>query len=305
VFYRLRKFINTSKYNFFVKKIFSTPPIKTANKSNILITSMVSHADLIPYLVAIKSFYFFLNQPTAISVLNDGSLTEDDKKILTYHVNPKEIIDIKTIDTGKCPRGGCWERIMYVVENTKDYYVVQLDSDIIALQDLFEIRNNIEKNISYTLKGGIDSGEINTLENAALKAKNSTNTHVQILAEKNFWKHPNFKKLFYVRGCAGFTGFSKNGHKKESVEEFSVNMQKIVGYEKWNQWGSEQIASNFLISNSKGAKVLPYDKYANYYPYEQGGWDKKSLIHFIGFYRYKNGFYLQKSLDIIKILSSN
>jgi len=303
MFYRLKKSINTNYYNFIAKKILHTPPLKTSAGKKILIVSMVSHDDLLPYLVSIKSFYHFLDEDTEISVLNDGSLTEEDISIINKHISPKEIVNIINIDTGKCPRGGTWERLVYIIEKSVNYYVIQLDSDIATIGNITEIKEYIRLNKSYTLKGDIGSPGIENLMEASERAQKSVSIHIQTIIEKNLCLYPDYQNLLYVRGCSAFAGFGKGLYTKDKLEMISANMQSISGLDKWNEWGSEQITSNFVIANTKDSVVLPYNKYTNYYPYEQDNWDSKSLIHFIGTYRYKNGLYFKKTMDIINLLS--
>src|SRR4051812_24718881 len=87
---------------------FTTPPLNVRGDSPIFLSQMC-HRDVAPYLLAIKSLYRAIGQGR-VMIINDGSLTSDDISILQRHIPGLEIIDITTIDTRSCPRGGTWER---------------------------------------------------------------------------------------------------------------------------------------------------------------------------------------------------
>jgi hypothetical protein len=73
----------------------------------------------------------------------------------------------------------------------------------------------------------------------------------------------------YVRGGAVFAGFARRL------------------FRRWREWGSEQVASNYLIANSPEECVLPCPKYASLWPgvlYEQA-----SFLHGLGTNRFKGG----------------
>ena len=79
-------------------------------------------------------------------------------------------------------------------------------------------------------------------------------------------------------------------------------MEKLVGKEKWREWGSEQVASNFMAANVPDSLVLPIDRY----PFWEPGLDinQAVFVHFFGTFRFVGGMYLRQSLRIIKQLNS-
>ena len=65
-------------------------------------------------------------------------------------------------------------------------------------------------------------------------------------------------------------------------------MEKILG-KRWTEWGSDQVASNFLVGNDPNAILLPYRRYRNF-----GGealTDAAAFVHFFGTYRFDKGTY--------------
>ncbi|MFC7542848.1 hypothetical protein ACFQU2_29940 [Siccirubricoccus deserti] len=126
--------------------------------------------------------------------------------------------------------------------------------------------------------------------------------HVQSSIEGNWDQYPDPGAHRYVRGCSGFAGFALGGFKRAEAEAFSRNAEAIVGHDKWRSWGSEQVASNFLIANSRDALLLPYDRYSNYWN-EAPGADMR-FLHFIGTHRYSTGEYRTRTRQVIAALQS-
>src|SRR3974390_1902013 len=94
--------------------VMSTAPLSVRGDSPVFLSQMC-HRDVAPYLLAIKSLYRAIGQGR-VMIINDGSLTRDDTSILQRHLPDLEIIDIATIDTRNCPRGGTWERLVKIIE---------------------------------------------------------------------------------------------------------------------------------------------------------------------------------------------
>ncbi len=86
--------------------------------------------------------------------------------------------------------------------------------------------------------------------------------HIQALAEVNMENVGLPNENLYVRGCAGFTGFPTNDMMSSQLIDFSSKMTKRLG-ERWADWGSEQVASNYLVANAHDTEVLPFPQYAD------------------------------------------
>ena len=290
--FRLRRDAAKAFYRWRCAKIDETAPLKPTS-ANLVFVSMVSHADLLMYLVAIKSIYNWIGCGQIV-VLNDSSLTDADKARLEQHLGDPAIIDIATVDTGGCPRGGCWERLLAIVDQSANAYVVQVDSDLLAVADLPEILEAVRQNRSFVLSTKMGR-QVIALSAAEEAVRSSQSAHVQILAEQNF-PRLGYEGRRYIRGCAGFSGFARGSLSRSTLETFSRDMQSLIG-DKWLEWGSEQVASNYLVANDSEPIVLPYPKYANYDP-GLGG-DGTHLYHFIGDHRFTGGRYIELSRRVI------
>src|SRR3546814_6267196 len=92
------------------RAVLDTPPIAPADDGLILF-SMIGTRVLLSYLVAGKSLYGRLGRGR-IGILDNGTLTDDDRDVLAAHLGHPVIVSIDDVDTGTCPRGGCWERLL-------------------------------------------------------------------------------------------------------------------------------------------------------------------------------------------------
>src|SRR5205823_6173253 len=67
-----------------------------------------------------------------------------------------EIIDFYAISTGLCPRGGTWERLVKLVDLSRESYVIQVDADTLVSAPIAEVIECWRANQSFLL--GTNSG---------------------------------------------------------------------------------------------------------------------------------------------------
>lgn len=284
------------------RAVLSTPPARV-REDGVVIFSMIGTKVLLPYLVAAKSFQSQLGRGR-FAILDDGTLTDADKAVLSHHLGNPPITPIASVDTGPCPRGGTWERLLTILDLRQHDYVIQLDSDIVALGPVPEVAAAIDAGQSFTLRGEA-SAEIRPLSAIAEWAsqhRDAGRQHVQSSIEQAMGQvtisgRPGLK---YVRGCSGFAGFAPGGNGRGLAEAFSQEAQRLLGAAHWAEWGSEQVTSNFVIANEPDALLLPYDRYLNFWnaPVSEAA----GLVHFIGTYRYHRGAYLAAARRAIAAL---
>lgn len=274
--------------------IRNTPQVACDQNSRLIVLTQLHHPDVTMYLVAAKSFARNIT-PHKFVIVDDG-LTMEDQALLRAHFAQIEFISTRQIDTGPCPRGGCWERFLAIAAMNQDHYMVQLDADTITTGNPVEVRDCINRNVTFTL--GTPGGEkVVSLEEIRDMAANWTQDHVQVLSEQNMFKLPPGFGRQYVHGCAGFAGYASGSLSLEEIHRTSQAMENILGKAKWSEWGSEQVTSNYLVANQPGACILPID----IYPFWRKGRDisKARLIHFFGTHRFEAGQYLRSSKTII------
>lgn len=285
-------------FNFLSRGIFSTPPARCDPDGGYVLLSQTYHADVTMFLVAAKSFMRF-SPPRRVVVVDDG-LTDGDRAIIQEHVENVSFIRTTDVDTGLCPKRGTWERLVTISHLCGEDYVVQLDSDTITIRRPTEVLDAMGANRSFAL--GTDQGRrIIPLKEASIFARQFDSTHVQILAEQAMNRIPSEVGQWYVRACSGFAGFCRAGTDFLRLERFSNHMSDELGMDVWQKWGSEQVASNFLISNTGNPCVLQLEQY----PYWAPG---RSLadarfVHFIGSGRFKGGEYGRRAREAIRSMA--
>lgn len=77
-----------------------------------------------------------------------------------------------------------------------------------------------------------------------------------------------------------------------------------IARDKWDEWGSEQVTSNLLIANTLNAQVMEFPKYLSYWAHVNIPYENASFIHFIGPYRFSNGFYVRSARKVIATLQN-
>jgi hypothetical protein len=246
------------------------------------------------YLLAIKSLYLQIRHGHVV-VINDGSLTGGDLSILSHHIPRIEVIEVEAVDTHGFPRGGTWERLVKIVELTRDHYVIQADADTLASASIPEVVQCWRANQSFLL--GTDCGQ--EIAPAAVSARlaqswiaQASRITVGALAEAALDRLPEAAPQNYVHASSGFAGFAKGGFRIADLKSFSDWMRHQLG-PRWDEWGSEQIASNYLLANAPDAKVLPFERYACFEPHVQPG--ARPFLHFIGSHRYNDGLYRKRA----------
>ena len=275
------------------RAVLATPPCAVRD-DGVILFSMIGTRVLLPYLVAAKSLHANLGRGRFV-ILDDGTLTADDRAVLAKHLGDPQIIAISQVDTGPCPRGGTWERLLTILDLRADAYVIQLDSDVVVLGPVDDVAEAIAQGRSFTLRGEAAAEILPLVESAASATAymDPGRQHVQSAIELTMdqVKLPGRDDLRYVRGCSGFAGFAPSKQGRALAEGFSAEAERLVGKQRWAEWGSEQVTSNFVIANEPQAMLLPYDRYLNFWNDPIG--PAVRLVHFIGTFRYHRGAYVR------------
>lgn len=281
-----------------VIRIQNTQPI-TIKEHGPLVLSMVHHRDVFPYLAAIKSFCQYVDV-SGFVVIADKTITTEDRELFKKHLIGVTIRDAAEFVRDGIPSGGCWERLVAISNYVENNYVIQLDADTLTISKPDEVIKCIDNNISFTL-GTYDLQSKVSVSEVARWAQSHClahkNPHIQLLCESNLLQAAGGdESKVYIRGCAGFAGFAPSSISENDIGILSKRMSSKI--EKiWSKWGTEQFASNYLISNSKHSQVLPHPVYTTPDLINQ----TTCFIHFIGSLRYGKGLYTR----YIKFFLSN
>ncbi len=291
---RLRKRIDNARHDKAVAGILATPPIVPRN-DGLVIYSMIGSAVLLPYLVAVKSLWHHLRRGR-IAILDDGTLSAQDKAVLARHCGDPEIIETGSVDIGHLPSRAFWERLLLMLDRRQGEYWIQLDSDTVTTGPVPELVAAIAANRSFTLLGGEDA-EIGALPLAEFAGQiypsGPADGHIQVQVESRLGLMRQDLGWRYIRGCAGFAGFAAGGEGRSLALAFVAEMERLVGPEAMALWGAEQIASNFQIANDPSPVLLPAWRYLNYWgvPWASDA----AFVHFVGTHRFDNGAYAEAS----------
>jgi hypothetical protein len=126
-----------------------------------------------------------------------------------------------------------------------------------------------------------------------------------VRVESNLERLEHSATLQYVRGCAALAAFPAGSISLARVEEVHAAFANLVGASEWQTWGSEQIASNFLVANVANAEVLPASEYCSHFPDGSSfNYDDAAMIHFIGSHRFDNGTYRRLASRVVTALQA-
>lgn len=289
------------RHNQAIAAILDTPPL-VPQRDGLVLFSMIGTAVVLPYLVAVKSLWHHLGRGR-VAILDDGTLTAQDRAILAAHLGDPQFLRIDDVPRGDFPKGGCWERLLTILDHRAGEYWLQLDSDTVTLGPVPELERAIASNRSFTIMGGADA-PMEALELAAFAQAHypagPMDGHVQSRVESRMGTLAPNLGWKYIRGCAGFAGFAAGNAGRDLAGAFVRRMANVIGGDDTAIWGTEQIASNFLVANEPGAVCLPPDRYLNYWGEPWG--EDAAFIHFVGAHRYDNGAYLAASQQAIAAL---
>lgn len=287
--YNFKNKLGRKWFDYRARGVLRSQPLKMVDDANApLVLSQLQHKDVLMYLVAIQSFSRQLGL-AGVHVVNDGSLTEDDRALLGQYVPGIQFHELADCREPGLPQGGCWERLIAIARLSRAHYVIQLDADTLTLAGVDEVENSVRNGQSFSI-GTWDGQTIEAAVKRAHAAHNrisGSKPHIQLLAEAHFDRLNEAANLRYVRGCAGFSGFSPGEGKLELMHALSGQLQALLG-DRWLEWGSEQVMSNLVVANQPGATVLPHPDYADCIKMRQG---TTRFIHFIGTCRFRGGVY--------------
>lgn len=306
---RVQRKVQPKIFDWNLRAADRTPPLEM-KPADLVILSELCHPYVRMYMVALKSLYQHLGKGI-VAVLDDGSLTSEDHAYIRAHVPLVEIRAMDTIDTGRCPRGGTWERLTLAAEYARHSYVIQLDSDTLTLKDPADVRACYEQDRSFVLSGCIDGHSSENLyarmtaqeayEDRSLLFLTPGGEHAQVKAETSFRNARLPSGFRYFRGSSGFAGFSRQPALFQRVEEFSLAMEEVLGRKTWEEWGTEQVATNAIVASSGNGCVLPYPRYAAYAPGINAG--ESVFLHFYGEFRWHRGDYHRLAKGVVAGLS--
>ena len=279
------------------RRVLATAPMP-AGEGDALLFSLVSARDLAMYLLAAKSVLRALPH-LRVTVLDDGSLGPRGHGVLMRHLPGIRIMQRSQVATGRVPRDVMWERLFCSIVLARDAYVIQMDADTIAFTALDAVAGAMARGSAFILATR-ERESIEPLATAAAWAATNPSRHIQMESERAMCGLPDAERLSYIRGSAGFYGFPPAMVATAAAEALFLRMNDLTGG-RFQEYGSEQFAANFLIANLPGALPLPWPDYAVY----DGRPDvtaAPAFLHFIGTYRYHGHVYADAARRVLAAL---
>jgi hypothetical protein len=293
-----RRAFQQQVHDFLCAGISRTPPLAQRSGDTVIL-SMVTARDLVMYLGAVKSFYAQFGAGRVV-VINDGTLAPEHLRQLRDNIKGIEILHIAEAPRRKVPRGGCWERLLWMAELAQGAYVIQLDADTLTRGPIPEVREAAARGVSFILSGDREGAHIVSREEISRAARLSSSRHVQIAIEQRLAGIEPLKP-FYVRGSAGFFSLPKGALSLDAIEQWSETMERAIEG-RWSEWGTEQATVNYLVANLDGTQVLQPPRYAN--RWRERPDEASAFIHFIGTNRFDGQYYARETRKTIRALQA-
>lgn len=284
-----------NRYMGVAEAVLKTPPILRGD-TPFSVLSMVQKRDVVPYLVALKSFAQHTS-PERVVVVCDPSIDDADRAAFKQHVPHIELLKAESFRSKEYPVGGTWERLAAIAQLSRETYTIQLDADTLTVAPIDEVLRAISDGKGFVI-GEKEHQPLMTLQQTADNARSWDERHIQSLSEKQM-VNAGLSLPLYVRGCSGFTGFPPSDSMRERMIEFSSRMATVTKG-RWSEWGTEQVTSNYLVANALGTEVLPYPRYST----PEYRVDEVAFFHFIGYVRFVNSLYRRKTQQVLDALTS-
>jgi len=215
--------------------ILNTRPLP-ATQAGPAIASLIGSADVLPYLVAVKSLWHKLGRGS-ILIVDDGTLTGEDRTILAFHCGDPEILPQQTVRSGPFPAEGDWALLLTILDRRAGQYWIALDPHTVTLADVPEVNAAIASNRSFTLLGGrANGGRGRQLER-----------QVAVLCGTRGWR--------YRTGCTALTGFAAGAAGRDLAAAFQGEAAAI------GETATAQWTRNVILANEMEPVLLPQERY--------------------------------------------
>ena len=233
---RWRASPDTARYAEAIAGVLHTAPIEQS-EGGPAIVSLIGTAQVLPYLVAIKSLRRRIARGRSV-IVDDGTLTGEDRAILAHHCGDPEILPHQAVRRGPFPPGDGWALLLTILDRRAGQYWIALDPHSVALADVPEVEAAIASNRSFTLVGGDPpGGPARRLER-----------QVAVLCGTRGWR--------YRAGCTGLSGFAAGGAGRALAAGLRAELAAL------GETASAQLARNLVLANEAGPVLLPRPRYS-------------------------------------------
>ncbi|MGZ3172926.1 MAG: hypothetical protein ACXWJC_07710 [Croceibacterium sp.] len=217
--------------------VLHTAPLEQTQGPGII--SLLGTAQVLPYLVAIKSLHRRLGRGS-IAIVDDGTLTGEDRAILAHHCSDPQIVPHQAVRRGPFPAGAAWALLLTILDRRAGQFWMALDPHTVTRADVPEVAEAIASNRSFCLASGEGvRGPARRLER-----------RLAVLCGTRGWR--------YRHGSGGLIGFAAGGNGRALAGAFHADAA-VLGEEV-----SADLARNLIIANESGPVVLPRQRYGGH-----------------------------------------
>jgi hypothetical protein len=215
--------------------VLHTPPLQqTAGGPTVV--SLLGTAEVLAYLVAIKSLRHRLRRGS-IAIVDDGTLTGEDRAILAHHCGDPEIVPHQAVRRGPFPPGGDWAALLTVLDRRAGQYWIGLDPRTVTLGEVPEIEAAIASNRSFALTGGEAKG------GPARRAER----RLAVLCGPRGWRYRSLSH--------GLTGFAAGGGGRALAGALCTELAAL------GESATADAARNVVLANEIDPVLLPKPRY--------------------------------------------
>jgi hypothetical protein len=232
---RWRATPETARHAEAIAGVLHTAPIEPTGAGPTM-ASLLGSAEVLPYLVAIKSLHRGLARGR-IAIVDDGTLTGEDRAILAHHCGDPEILPHHAVARGPFPPGGAWALLLTMLDRRAGQYWIMLDPRTVTLAELPEVKAAVTGNRSFALTSGEPpGGPARRLER-----------RVAALAGTRGWR--------YRAGCTGLVGFAAGGAGRALAAAFHGEFGALA------EPATAEHVRNLLLANEAEPVWLPREAY--------------------------------------------
>lgn len=278
-----------------IADILDTPPLP-AQAGSLVLFAEIGAAQVLPFLVAVKSFATHLGRGRVV-LLDDGSLTAQDRAILAHHCGDPEIIAAHEVTLDTFPDGPGWKQFLTILDRRAREYWISLDCFSVTTGPVPEISAAIARNRSFFCLA--DAGQARPQPLASVSTP-ASGDDIAARIEAQLAENGAKGGWLYARTAAGLAGFCALGADRALAKAFLAATGKRLGKENAILRDAAQIAVNFHLANENEAEILPPDRY---FSYTGEDWpEEAAFAQFPAQHRYSDSAYIDASRRAIEAL---
>jgi hypothetical protein len=308
--YRLRKRLNNLHFWLNARAVYDTPPTPCDPGAACTIHTMLGQAELLMYLVAIKSFLRF--RPAArVLAHSDGSLTSEHEALLRSHIPGVRVIGTLEADERARnslnpflsewrARDASWRRVVDTELWCETPRRMIIDSDILTISRPDAVLEWVAgsgptRPLMFGSRDPLPAGPI---------PEGTGKRHIQnIFRERlvQFAAEAKGRAEFYQGGTSGYYGCTRELSLAEIERLIRAGLAAGIPMA---EWGGEQVLVVYVLSSSDPIR-LDKRKYFNFAPETMGQLDEAAVTHFYGTFRFYRGIYQRLAAQIVRDLESS